>query len=167
MASVVFFGVIGIGLVFGFTLRSGVDFSGELILWFLCGAVLSVSILGAPPCLHPCNIVCVRVFVSILFGCGFTLFFFLSPFGFTKGGVCCCRRCTDECVELWKTSWCALWPTFFNPQRWVRITPLHLLIFKKILTSCWKAACLPLTISSIGVACTGFSRKFPYRQLRL
>ena len=87
MASVVFFGVIGIGLVFGFTLRSGVDFSGELILWFLCGAVLSVSILGAPPPVFTLVILYALgcSFPSYL-GVGSLYFFFWVHLDSLKGG---------------------------------------------------------------------------------
>ena len=44
-----FFGVVGIGLVAGFTLRAVASFTGELEFWFLCGAVLSISTLVNSP----------------------------------------------------------------------------------------------------------------------
>ena len=43
-----FLGVVGIGLVDGSTLGSGVGFLGDLGSWFLCGLMLFVSTLGYP-----------------------------------------------------------------------------------------------------------------------
>ena len=76
MVSVLFLGVIGIDFVAGPNLGSGVSFSGELVLWLFmrCGVVRLHS--WSDPCLHSHRIVYVRVYILILFGCGFTLFDF-------------------------------------------------------------------------------------------
>ena len=67
-----------------------------------------------PPCLHPHSIVCVRVWIFILVGCGLTLFSFQDPTWILLKGVCWGRRCAYDWVETWQMSWCALWPTVFT-----------------------------------------------------
>ena len=80
-------GVVGISLIYGSTLGFGIDFAGELSLWFLCGEVLHFSALGALPVFN--------LGVLYMLGCAFPSFLgvgslslvFLGLFGFTQGGV--------------------------------------------------------------------------------
>ena len=78
-----FLGVFGIELVVGSTLGSGVFFTGDFVPWFLCGVVLSVSILGLPPVftlgvLYVLDCACLSslgvVSLSLLFLCPFVGF---------------------------------------------------------------------------------------------
>ena len=77
-----FLGVVGIGLVDGSTLGSGVGFSGELSLWFLCGTVMSVSTLGAPPVFNLERVYVLGCAFSSCLVVGSLSLILLSPFGF-------------------------------------------------------------------------------------
>ena len=83
------------------------------------------------PCIHHRRVVCVMVWILILFGCGFTLFAFPNTIWLWLRGVCWCRQCAENWVEPRRTSWWYLWPTVFHPPIWICIIPLHFLLFSK------------------------------------
>ena len=120
----------------------------------------------SPPCLHPWESVCLRVWIFILFGCGFTLVNFIEPIWLLLSffWVGCLLITRLNCSEHLS----ALYGLLFSTLGAGSVSHHFISFFsEKILISCCKSARFLSPISSIGVACAGFPQNFLYRRLPL
>ena len=85
------------------------------------------------PCLHPRRVVYVRLFIFVLFVCGFNIFSFPGEIWVFLRGVCWGRWCGYYWVEPWQTSWCALWPAVFHPRGWICRTLSSMQIYTRLI----------------------------------
>ena len=61
-------------------------FAGDLELWFLCGAVLSLSTIGDPPVFTLGGLCVLWCVFSSCLGVGSLSLLLLTPFGLSRGG---------------------------------------------------------------------------------
>ena len=119
------------------------------------------------PCLHPRRIACVKVYIFILFGCGFTIFDFYNTIWIHS------RVCFGVGILIMTGLNCGIRlgglssPLFFILGAGSISHHFISFISAKIMTRYCKVAHLPLPIYLTGGACAGFSKKFLYRRLPL
>ena len=118
-------------------------------------------------CLQPRSIAWFRVWIFILFGCGFYLFYFNEPIWLHLWGVAGVGGVIMTGLNCGGHLDALFGPLFFTLRSGSVSYCFFSLLSERISTSCWKAACLPSPISSIVDACAGFSKTLLYWRLTL
>ena len=151
-----FFCVVCILLCFWIHPQSWSEFCRRVGTLVLCGMVLSVYTLRAPPVFTLRGLHVLGCAVSPNLGLGYLSLVFLIPFGFARGGgsgvggvICLGWTVANVLVRFLSHR--------FSPSE---MDPFHTTSFHSfkatILTICYKAACFPSPNYLIGDACTVF-----------